>query len=290
MEIIPVAFDSMGARSQCTFVKCRNLNIIIDPAAELGPSRYGLSPHKTEIKKCAELKEKIKDYLKKSDAIIITHYHFDHVPDFNDIKSYELFKGKKVFVKNCAENINASQKSRASKFRKIMKELDIGFEEADSRSFNLNGVEIKFSAPVFHGEIKTRLGYVIMVSIKEGNKKFVFGSDAQGPIDKTAQDFVINENPDTAVLDGPISYMLHYRLSQENFELAKKALENILKNTKSLKTLVYEHHLVRDLKYREKYRGQFELADRLKIKLVTAAEYLGIKNNFLEAERKSLFS
>ena len=51
MEVIPVAFDSFGARSQCTFVKCRNLNIIIDPAVELGPSRYGLSPHEKEIKK-----------------------------------------------------------------------------------------------------------------------------------------------------------------------------------------------------------------------------------------------
>lgn len=290
MEVIPVAFDSFGARSQCTFVKCSSLNIIIDPAVELGPLRYGLSPHEIEIKKCLELKEKIKNYLKKSDVIIITHYHFDHVPDFDDIEVYKLFKGKKVLCKNFKENINSSQKSRASKFKKLLNSLKIDFEECDLKEFKIKDVEIKFSAPVFHGELNSMLGYVLMVSIKEGNEKLVYGSDAQGPIDEKAQEFIIRENPRTAILDGPISYMLHYRLSQENFEKAKKSLENVLKNTKNLKTLIYEHHLVRDLKYREKYKEQFELADKLKIKILTAAEFIGEKNNFLEAERKSLFS
>ena len=112
LEIIPLAFDSLGVRSQSTFVQTRDLSIIIDPAAALAPRRFGLPPHRVEVDRLYELASVIEEYLREADVVIITHYHYDH-HDPGRIISLDNYKGKLVIIKDPYNKINVSQKIRA---------------------------------------------------------------------------------------------------------------------------------------------------------------------------------
>lgn len=79
MRVIPIASDSMGTRSMATFVETRDLKVIIDPAVALGPKRNGLPPHPMEIEKMEEDWREIREYTARSDVVVITHYHYDHL-------------------------------------------------------------------------------------------------------------------------------------------------------------------------------------------------------------------
>ncbi len=56
-------------------------------------------------------------------------------------------------------------------------------------------------------------------------------------------------------------------------------------NETGVETLVVDHHLLRDLKWKEKIARVFETGKEVK----TAAEFLGLENDMLEARRKELF-
>ena len=56
------------------------------------------------------------------------------------------------------------------------------------------------------------------------------------------------------------------------------------------KYLILDHHLVRDLMFKDKLRMVYEFAKERGINVVTAAEYLGRENVFLEANRFKLWS
>jgi predicted metallo-beta-lactamase superfamily hydrolase len=66
VEIIPLAFDSLGVRSMATFVET-DLGIMIDPGLDLAPLRYGLLPSKIELGREKELTVKINEYAKTTD-------------------------------------------------------------------------------------------------------------------------------------------------------------------------------------------------------------------------------
>jgi len=85
-------------------------------------------------------------------------------------------------------------------------------------------------------------------------------------------------------MDGPPSYFLGWKFSMENLKKAEGNLLDIMKNTEC--HLVLDHHLLRDLKYKERLPILYEMyGDRIR----TFAEFNGKKNNMLEARRKELW-
>jgi predicted metallo-beta-lactamase superfamily hydrolase len=279
MKIIPIAADSLGTRSMATFVETGDCNICIDPAVSLGPRRYGLPPHPLEYKKRDEHWESIKKYAEKSDVLILTHYHYDHhEPEFP-----EMYRDKAVFIKHPTENINRSQKGRAELFLKKINGMLRKLEYADGRDFSFGNTSLRFSDAVFHGT-GNRLGYVVETCIREGDESFVFTSDVEGPNTKEQTDFILKENPGVVYLDGPLSYMLGYRYSYESLAGAVENILSILNGT-DVEKLVIDHHLLRDLNWKEKIARVFDAGKEV----LTAAEFLGVGNNQLEARRKELF-
>jgi predicted metallo-beta-lactamase superfamily hydrolase len=71
-------------------------------------------------------------------------------------------------------------------------------------------------------------------------------------------------------------------------EESNQNLIKIITQTKA-HTIILDHHLVRDLKYQEKILPILESAQKLEKKIVTAAGFLGIPSEFLEAKRKDLY-
>lgn len=266
-----------------TYVETDDLRILVDPGVSLAPLRYGLEPHPLEWRRLEETWEAVMDYAKGSDVLIVTHYHYDH----HDPAYPELYMGKRVFIKDPEENINRSQRGRASLFLERVKGLPKELRVADGRLIQIGRTVIKFSGPVCHGT-DPRLGYVVEVSIRNGREGFLHTSDVEGASLPEQIKFILDERPEILFVDGPMTYMLGYRYSYENLELSKRNLVRAIRELE-LKTLVLDHHFLRDLNYSERIKSVYEAADERGIKVQTAAEFSGRKIEMLEANRRELY-
>jgi hypothetical protein len=284
MKILPLSFDSMGTRSMCTHVETPDVRILIDPGVALGPKRYGLPPHPIEIRKLEEDWKKIINYGEKADVLVITHYHYDH---YNPDEALNIFYKKVVFVKDPKNNINFSQKKRAEHFLKRIEDLPKELREADGEKYGIGNTEIKFSRAVFHGT-NPKLGYVTEVLVDDGNERFIHTSDVEGPPTDEQTGFIIENDPSTLFIDGPMTYMLGYRYSVENLNRSIENIEKIMEKCE-VKRIVLDHHLLRDLDWKERMAPIFEMGREKEIKVETAAEFAGQKTNMLEARRKELY-
>lgn len=283
MNIQPIAADSLGTRSMATLINTANTTIAIDPSAALGPLRYRLPPHPLEIQQLQQHTEQIRNAAKNSDVLIITHYHFDH----HNPEEADMFSGKTVLVKHPLKNINKSQMKRAEYFLKQITPVADRIEYADGRSFEFEETNIIFSNPVYHGT-NNRLGYVTEVTLIDGNEVFTFTSDVEGPSIEAQTEFILKSNPDTLYVDGPMTYMLGYRYSHRSLEASIENLTRIIHST-DVKTLILDHHLLRDLRWKDHMSSVFETAETGGVEVKTAAEYAGMKNNMLEARRRELY-
>ena len=283
-EVKPLAFDSFGVRSMATFVETADTRVLIDPGVALAPVRYGLPPHELELKRMDECWETITHYASEADVLIVTHYHYDH----HDPDSPEIYRNKQVIVKHPTEKINKSQKERAAYFLEKIKGLPKRLETADGKTFQLGKTTLRFSKPVYHGT-NPRLGYVVEVSIKHGNEKLVFTSDVEGPSIPDQIQFILEEDPGILIVDGPMTYMLGFRYSYKSLEISNQNLVKAVKETK-LHDLILDHHLLRDLKFKQKISPVFEAAEARGVRVLTAAEYAGRKIEMLEALRKQLYA
>ena len=280
MKIIPLAFDSMGVRSMATFVET-DIGTMIDPGLDLAPSRYGLPPTGIELDRAKELSDKIKDYARKTDVFIITHYHHDHY-----FPEADFYENKILLLKHPHRNINYNQKKRAKLFLKSFKSRAGKIEYADDRDFSFSGTNVKFSFAVPHGEILAKTGFVVMCSLSHGSEKFLFASDVQGPQVREVVEWMVAENPDVLVLSGYPTY-LRQKTDSKDLERCSQNLIEILVRTKT-KTIILDHHLTRDLDYREKVKATREKARSMGRSIVTAAEFLGTEPDLLEARRKEI--
>ena len=278
MKFVPISSDSLGVRSLSVYVETKDLKMIIDPSAALGPSRYGLPPHPKEIEALERTKKEIERIAKDCDLFVISHYHYDHYDP-----GAEFFEGKRIFAKDIEKNINASQKSRGKEFKERFEERS-EIVYCDDTVHKIGSTEIRFSPPFFHGPANVRLGYVIMTTVDDGDKKLLHASDVQGPVTEEAKDYIIDQDPDILIIDGPPTIFLGWKFSRKNLEDAIGNMIEIVENTGA--EIILDHHLLRDLKYREQFADVYRIGGK---RIKTFAEYLGKENIMLEAHRKELW-
>jgi hypothetical protein len=121
-----------------------------------------------------------------------------------------------------------------------------------------------------------------MTTIDDGKFKLLHASDVQGPVTKDARDYIIEKSPNLLIMDGPPTLFLGWRFSKKNLQDAEANLVKIIEEVKC--DVILDHHLLRDLKYKEKFPGPYATG-----KVKTFAEYLGKENSMLEAHRKELW-
>jgi predicted metallo-beta-lactamase superfamily hydrolase len=283
MKIIPIAFDSLGTRGMATYVETKDVKIFIDPGVSLAPVRYGLEPHPIELKRLDEHWKEIVKLAKQSDVLIITHYHFDH---FNPNENLEIYDGKTVLIKHPAENINFSQKGRSAFFLDQIKDRPKKLEYADGKKYEFGKTKLEFSNAVFHGT-NNRLGYVIEVFVDDGDYRFIHSSDVEGPNNDSQTEFILEKKPNLVFSDGPLSYIM-YRFGTKAMN---SSIENMIKIIEKcpLESFITDHHFLRDLRWKDKIQKVFEVAEKKKVKLQTAAEFAKKDVEMLEAHRKELF-
>ena len=154
-------------------------------------------------------------------------------------------------------------------------------EFVDGRTIEYEGVRIKFTKPLFHGVEFSRVGWIISVIIELPKAKVYYSSDVNGPIIEDYALMIIDEDPDILVLDGPPTYLLGYMLNQINLNRAIENLVRIIDESSRLKLIIYDHHLVREPRFRERTMKAWREAEKKGITMLTAAEYLGLKPHVL---------
>ena len=165
----------------------------------------------------------------------------------------------------------------------------LGEEEilfADGQEFKVGSTTIRFSSPLFHGVELDRLGWVISMVLECRGAKILYTSDLQGPIIEDYADWIIKENPDLLILDGTATYLLGFMLNQTNFRRVIGNLSSILQNIDS-QIIIYDHHLPRDIHFREKMAEVYKIAKEEGKTLITAAEWLGVESPNFESVRES---
>jgi len=122
-----------------------------------------------------------------------------------------------------------------------------------------------------------------MTTVDDGEKRILHASDVQGPVTKNAKDYIIKQKPDLLIMDGPPTIFLGRKLSIQNL---KDASDNLIEIIEKLGCeVILDHHLLRDIKYKEVFPEPYKKGKKL---VKTFAEYLGKENNTLEAHRKEL--
>ncbi len=158
-------------------------------------------------------------------------------------------------------------------YKKIPETNNIRFPEG--KSFRFKKTKIKCTKPLFHGIEFSKVGWVFSTIIEYEGNKIIHSSDINGPIIEDYADWIIKENPDILILDGPPTYMLGYLLSRKNLE---RAVKNVIKIMKEIDTLIlYDHHLPRERKFREHTKEIWEYAKKKNKRIMTVAEYIGKK-------------
>ncbi|RLI39745.1 hypothetical protein DRO64_10145 [Candidatus Bathyarchaeota archaeon] len=285
MNLRFLASDSLGTRSMCSLIETEYGRIMIDPGAALGPRRYGLRPHEIEFETLKKHKEKIAEEAKDVDLFIITHYHYDHFP--RPSENIEWLKGKRILIKDPSNMINFSQRWRSKIFLDKLRKVGAKPRVADSKRFRLGRCKIKFSNPVKHGNDE-RLGYILEVLIETDDGRILYTSDVEGIVDDDQLNFILKSEPNIVICDGPMTYMLGTRFSEMDL---KKSILNLVKvlNMETVEVLILDHHLLRDLEWKTWLKSIFEESEILNKKVLTAASYMGVEENLLEARRRELY-
>lgn len=275
----------------CTFVQT-DQGILIDPGTSIAPKRFKLPPSKPEFEALKESRRKILEYASKSSIITISHYHHDHFTPFEPNKflessskaAYNIYSGKKLYLKNPQHNINKNQASRAKKLLQNLETTDVDeINYSDGQEFQIGDTNLKFSPALPHGGDNGPLGYIVGCSITYKGKKLLHASDVQGPMSEMALEYILSENPDKLILSGPPLYLLGYVLSSEDLKKAKSNLEEICQKVPQV---VVDHHLLRSKNGLDFIK---EISEKTNSKIIPASLILEKEPVLLESERKKLY-
>lgn len=297
IRVVPLAAESLGVRSMCTYVETPDTRILLDAGVSLCPNRFGLPPHPKEFEAIIESRRKIAEAAEKAEVVTISHYHYDHhTPSFqdwlinwtdSDETARSIYEDKTVLAKNPREQINYSQRERAWIFAKTGGRYAKRIENADANTFTFGTTKVRFSEPVFHGPENSELGWVLMTTIEFQGERFLFAPDVQGPMSARALQLIMEYDPQLLMIGGPPVYLSPLRVDENEIQTG---LSNLMNIVRKVPHVILDHHILRDEKWQDDTISIFYDTYRSGSTLQTAAEFLGRATTLLEALRKKLFN
>ena len=297
IKVTPLAAESFGVRSMCTLVETPDVTILLDAGISLAPYRFSLLPHPKEFETIIRLRDRIAQAADKAQVITISHYHFDHhTPSYEDWlvnwtqdgdTARQIYQAKIVLAKNPRENINSSQRQRAWMFQKTAGKLAKQVESADGKTFSFGETSVRFSEAVPHGPEESMLGWVIMATVEFNGERFMHAPDVQGPMANNTANIIQSEKPDVLMIGGPPFYLGGSKVDEMQL---RKGLANLISIVETVPVTIVEHHVLRDADWRTRTQPLFAAAEKSGHQVVTAAEFAGEENQFLESKRKELYA
>jgi predicted metallo-beta-lactamase superfamily hydrolase len=297
IKVTPLAAESFGVRSMCTLVETPDVKVLLDAGISLCPYRFGLPPHPFEFKTIDKLRRLIAEAAETVEVVTISHYHFDHhTPSYEDWlvnwteaneTARQIYHGKKVLMKNPKEKINASQRQRAWLFQKTGGKYATTLEPADGKTFVFGkSTAVRFSEAVSHGADNSMLGWVVMALIEYESERFMFAPDVQGPMSTHTLELIKSANPQVIMIGGPPFYLGGFKVGEAQLQLG---LKNLVSVVEAVPLTILEHHALRDEQWRQRIKQVYAVALDVGHSVMTAAEFTGENNKFLESRRKQLY-
>jgi predicted metallo-beta-lactamase superfamily hydrolase len=292
IEVEPLAAESLGIRSLCTRVTTPDVSLVLDPSAALA-KRYNLEPHPQEYRALMNAMNRIRKEAKQSQVLSISHYHFDHVrPGFKNClynlstrsERRAMFSGKHLLAKDNRDNINPSQRRRAYYFLKDVEPVIEKIQWSDGKTFEFGGTTLTYSPPLPHGETDSRLGFVVTTLVEYEGARFLFAPDVQGPIDRESLRYFLSLKPDLAIVGGPPTYLHKFTERSE-----QAALYSLVQLASTVKTLVVDHHNMRDIGWKSWIQPIIAAAERAGNSVETMASLKGEPVGPLESKREELY-
>lgn len=275
MRVMPLAADSLGARSMATYVEAGALRLLIDPGVTLAPRRYGLGPASEEDEALARARLRIEAYAVRATHVAVSHYHADHFQT-----DPTLYAGRQVWAKDPRRSIDRHQAAQGREFWRAVSP-HCHLEPAEGHQVELDGVTVRFSPALPHGQDGSEFGHVVAVTVDDG-MRFVHASDLQGPASPVATAYLLRERPDLVYLSGPPTYLQ----GQIGSDVVQRGIDNLIRLVGETGCrVIVDHHAVREPRFRDRLAQAFDTG-----RVVTAAEYLGRRNECLEAWRASLWA
>jgi predicted metallo-beta-lactamase superfamily hydrolase len=278
MKIVPLAAESLGARSMATYVEVGRTTILIDPGATLAPSRFNLPPADAEWEALRRANDRISGYAARARVVFVSHYHEDHF-------RYDpgLYAGRWVLARDPRRLLGGVQRRRAAE---LWRGIGAGarLEAADGREHAEPDCALQVSPPLPHGADGTPLGYVVALTIEDRAEgfRFVFAGDVQGPLSPVVSAYLIRARPHLLYLSGPPSY-LEKQLGTTVIDRGVDNLRRVVDATGC--QVIMDHHALRDGNAAARFAPLWEDG-----RVVTAAGYLGMPVSALEGKRHILWA
>ena len=127
VRVKPLAAESFGVRSMCTYVETPDVKILLDGGVSLGPNRFGFPPHPREHRAVRGCRKRVAEAADRASIVTISHFHYDHyTPSFTDYRcnhsdsevSRQIYQDKLVLMKNFRKDVNFSQRRGGGSFKK----------------------------------------------------------------------------------------------------------------------------------------------------------------------------
>ena len=192
--------------------------------------------------------------------------------DFGDYnrRRKELFKKGLKWFQGRVNNWNSNKLIPELKFKNI----EVKYPEG--KEFKFAHTKLRFTSPLFHGIEFSRVGWVFATVVECGKEKLIHSSDLSGIYIEDYAEWLIQENPRVLILDGPPTYMA-FMLIRTNLNRCIENACEVIERSKNLELLIYDHHLLREKKYRWRTKEVWEACDKKGVSIMTAAEYIGKK-------------
>lgn len=278
MNVLPLAAESLGVRSMATYVECGGTGLLIDPGATLAPSRSNLPPADEEWEALRRANDRISAYATRAQIVFVSHYHEDHFR--SDPATYI---GRLVIAKNPRRMVGGLQARRAGELWTALAPV-ARVQAADGFTLREATMGLRVSPPLAHGLEGTTLGYVVALTVEDPaeRERFVFASDVQGPLSPVATAYLLRERPTLLYLSGPPSY-IERELGAGAIDRGIDNLLRVLDGTGC--RVIMDHHALRDIRAAARFARLWETG-----RVLTAARYLGVAENSLEAHRAQLWA
>lgn len=278
MEIRILSAESLGVRGLCCYVKTGESRILIDPGLALGYIRHRLLPHPAQVAMAEKARQRIIAAWKNATDIVISHFHGDHVP-LADANPYQLpVRGlpglntrTRCWSKN-REHLSSTEASREAALRGL---VGMDFLPGEDAAHG----PLHFSCAVPHGDPEVT-DDTVMMSLIEGDRRFVHAPDIQLLWDETVSG-ILDWQPDILLAGGPPLYLS--RLSTVQID---RAWQNGLRLARGVGLLILDHHLLRSTEGIAWLEGLSKAAGK---PVVCAADFMGMRRTFMEAQREDLY-
>jgi predicted metallo-beta-lactamase superfamily hydrolase len=283
MQVIPLCADSMGVRSMATYVEAGSVRLLIDPGAVLADHRYGLGPHPLERWTFDKMKERILLFAKASNAIAVTRWDPEHC--FQD--QMELFRGKRLMLKNPNLHMPMGPRKAAFDFIKTVRRTAADISYADGRTFTFGPTRLAFCDSVAPRP-DMGAGGSLALAVLEEEDRFGFSSSTRGAVSESAAEFFCLHRPGLLYLDGPLTHAADPTRRAPPLPQLWKRIRKLIADA-GTPHVVMDHHLLRDANWRIRMEPLAHFCRENGVHLETAAEYRGEEVLALEAGRRRLY-